>query len=186
MKVVFWNKKGGVGKTSLAYNVARDLGYFLLSNDDSIIEIAYEGKAKITANLKVLNNCVYDLGGFVDAGANTVLKSADIIVIPTVYDLNALRRTQSTIADIKKLNSKATIIIVANNLESKTFMEDLQKIEETFKGLKVLPIPHSRIFANAVKSKTSVFEVTKTKLNAYRYRNVSKAYTNLINTIKKG
>ena len=185
MKIVFWNKKGGVGKTSLAYNVARDLGYFLQSNDDSIIEIAYEGKAKITSNIKVLDNCVYDLGGFVDNQANKVIESADLIVIPTVYDLNALRRTLSTIKDVYHINKNAKVVIVANNLESKTKQEDLAKITDTFKDYKVLEMPHSRIFQNAIKQGSSVNEITESKINAYRYRNALKAYKKLLTYIKK-
>lgn len=57
MKIVFWNKKGGVGKTALAYNVARDLNYFLLSNDKSIIEKAYPEKAKIDRSLSEICSC---------------------------------------------------------------------------------------------------------------------------------
>lgn len=31
------NKKGGVGKTPFAFSVAKDLGHFLQSNDNSIL-----------------------------------------------------------------------------------------------------------------------------------------------------
>ena len=185
MKITLWNKKGGVGKTNLSYNIARDLKFFLLSNDDSVIEIAYPNKAKITNNFKILDNCVYDLGGFVDVSANTVLKNSDIILIPTFYDLNALRRTQSTISDIQKLQCKATIIIIANNLPNNTYHKELLKIKETFNSFKVLPIPNSKIFSNAMKKKTSILEIGKTKLNAYRYRKVLSDYKNLLKTIIK-
>ena len=32
------NKKGGVGKTSFAFSIAKDLGLYLQSNDASVIE----------------------------------------------------------------------------------------------------------------------------------------------------
>ena len=35
------NKKGGVGKTSFAFSIAKDLGLYLQSNDASIIESIY-------------------------------------------------------------------------------------------------------------------------------------------------
>ncbi len=41
------NKKGGVGKTPFAFSIAKDLEYFLQSNDNSIIEKIYPEKAKI-------------------------------------------------------------------------------------------------------------------------------------------
>ena len=57
MIVTFFNKKGGVGKTTLAFNVAKDLDFFLLSNDDSVIESIYPNKAKIMSNIKLLGVC---------------------------------------------------------------------------------------------------------------------------------
>ncbi|HED0543717.1 TPA: hypothetical protein R4K23_001781, partial [Campylobacter jejuni] len=41
------NKKGGVGKTPFSFSIAKDLEYFLQSNDNSIIEKIYPEKAKI-------------------------------------------------------------------------------------------------------------------------------------------
>ena len=45
-----WNKKGGVGKTALSYSLAKDLDYSMMSNDDSMIEIAYPDRAVIDKN----------------------------------------------------------------------------------------------------------------------------------------
>ncbi|EAL5117011.1 hypothetical protein DPU37_07905 [Campylobacter coli] len=59
------NKKGGVGKTPFAFSVAKDLEYFLQSNDNSIIEKIYPEKAKILPTPKKIDNCVYDFGEFV-------------------------------------------------------------------------------------------------------------------------
>ncbi|WP_407927486.1 hypothetical protein [Helicobacter suis] len=36
---------------------------FLQSNDNSLIEQLYQGKAKISAYPKLIANCVYDFGG---------------------------------------------------------------------------------------------------------------------------
>lgn len=35
------NKKGGVGKTPISFSLAKDLGYELQSNDNSVIETIY-------------------------------------------------------------------------------------------------------------------------------------------------
>lgn len=41
------NKKGGVGKTPISFSLAKDLGYYLQSNDNSVIESIYPDMAKI-------------------------------------------------------------------------------------------------------------------------------------------
>jgi len=183
MKIVFWNKKGGVGKTALAYTVARDMGLFLLSNDDSIIEIAYPDKAKIVADLPVIDNAVFDLGGFVDAHSKAVIAAADVVVIPTTSDLNAVKRTASTIADVRHLDPDKRIIIVANRAKG----DDFKEIEEHFADFDVIEIPESRIFEKAIKSKKSVLDIaTASRFSEYTYRKVLSAYQNLLNQIKKG
>lgn len=70
------NKKGGVGKTPFAFSIAKDLEYFLQSNDNSIIEKIYPEKAKILPTPKKIDNCVYDFGGFVEKGDWILLKKA--------------------------------------------------------------------------------------------------------------
>ncbi|WP_264828631.1 hypothetical protein [Helicobacter suis] len=48
------NKKGGVGKTAFSFSIAKDFGLFLQSNDNSLIEQLYQGKAKISAYPKLI------------------------------------------------------------------------------------------------------------------------------------
>lgn len=47
MSISVINKKGGVGKISISFSLAKDLGYALQSNDNSVIEIIYPDKARI-------------------------------------------------------------------------------------------------------------------------------------------
>ena len=48
------NKKGGVGKTPIAFSLAKDLGYYLQSNDNSVIESIYPDMAKISPVQRLL------------------------------------------------------------------------------------------------------------------------------------
>jgi len=41
MIISIWSKKGGVGKTSLAFSLAKDLKMYLITNDDSLVEMVY-------------------------------------------------------------------------------------------------------------------------------------------------
>ena len=59
--ITFFNKKGGTGKTSLAFSIAKDLNYPLLSNDDSVIEEIYPKKAKIMDKVELIEHDVGQL-----------------------------------------------------------------------------------------------------------------------------
>ena len=74
------NKKGGVGKTSFGFSIAKDLELYLQSNDASIIESIYPNMSKISAQPKLIDNCVYDFGGFVSAGVLDT--KSDFIIVP--------------------------------------------------------------------------------------------------------
>ena len=70
------NKKGGVGKTPISFSIAKDLGFYLQSNDNSVIESIYPDMAKISQSPEIIDNCVYDFGGFVTAGVLPILKES--------------------------------------------------------------------------------------------------------------
>ena len=65
-RISILNKKGGVGKTPLAITLAKDLEYYLITNDDSVVEEAYAKYSKIQKEPVLMNECVYDFGGFVN------------------------------------------------------------------------------------------------------------------------
>ncbi|EAL6695120.1 hypothetical protein OL255_002013, partial [Campylobacter coli] len=94
------NKKGGVGKTPFAFSIAKDLEYFLQSNDNSIIEKIYPEKAKILPTPKKIDNCVYDFGGFVEKGVLDIIKESNKIIVPCTSNYNSLLRTLETLNEI--------------------------------------------------------------------------------------
>ena len=179
MNIVFYNKKGGVGKTSLAYNVARDLGFFLISNDDSIIETAYEGQAKIMPKIKLIENqnIVYDLGGFTDPNVVDILKAADMVVIPTIADINSLKRTVNSMKEVAVFTKN--IMIIGNIVKQK----DQEFIAEYVNA--EFFIRESKIFQKSFIEQKSITEIfNESKLHQYRYRNIYKEYESLLKHLK--
>ena len=177
--ITIWSKKGGVGKTSLAYNLARDLKSFLITNDDSIVEIAYPDKSKIMKHPKLIDDVVYDFGGFVDDSIKNILDNSDLIIVPMINDLNSFKKTISTLNDVD--NKK--VLIVAN----RAVKNDFRDIEEYFKkrNLKVLELPESKIFKKAFSEKKSINEIVNAnKFNKYTYRNIADKYNQILNYIK--
>lgn len=98
------NKKGDVGKTSFAFSIAKDLDMYLQSNDASIIETIYPNMAKVLEKPRLIENCVYDFGGFASSGVLEIAKNSDYIITPCAPLYNAVLRTIETINELK--NSK--------------------------------------------------------------------------------
>ena len=92
------NKKGGVGKTSFGFSIAKDLELYLQSNDASIIESIYPNMSKISAQPKLIDNCVYDFGGFVSAGVLDT--KSDFIIMPYTALYNSILRMSETINEL--------------------------------------------------------------------------------------
>lgn len=112
------NKKGGVGKTPISFSLAKDLGYYLQSNDNSVIESIYPDMAKISLNPEIIENCIYDFGGFVTAGVLPILKASSAILIPTSNDYNSILRTVETIEEIQPLNENIFIVVTKTEKEA--------------------------------------------------------------------
>jgi len=180
MKISVINKKGGVGKTSLSLSLAKDLEYYLLSNDDSVIELVYPGMSKIMEKLKLIDNVVYDFGGFVDVGVIEILNDSDWIIIPLTSDLNSFKKTISLIKEIDSKN----IILVANRSEKDDFLK-IEKYFKDFYDYPIFEIKNSRIWKKTFEEKKSVLEIKNlNKMNKYIYRNSLVGYENLLEFIK--
>lgn len=186
MILTMYNKKGGTGKTSLAFNLAKDLEYFLLSNDDSVIEKIYPEKSKIMDSLEVIEgeNIVYDLGGFIEAETIEVFKASDLIIVPTTLDINSIQRTINTVAELNELNEN--IIIVINRIQAKT----AHKYEESIKALNqlgkdILLIRESEALVNSLYKAKTITELYKeSALMRNAYKGIMEDYLKLIKKIK--
>ena len=183
--ITFLNKKGGVGKTSFAFNVAKDLDYFLISNDDSVIESLYPEKARIMEKIKYIPdaNIVYDLGGFIDKNSIDVLKNSDIVFIPTLLDINSVKRTINTINEVKEFCEE--IVILINNF----VVKDLDKYSGAVDALKkegydIIFIPKSEAIPNSLYTgKTITEQVNNSKLTARSFKRIYEVYNNILERI---
>ena len=86
MRIAVINSKGGVGKTPLAFSLAKDFGLNLQTNDNSVVTQIYD-KAVYFNPCKITNDTIYDFGGFVASGVLSILKECDY----AGYSQNKLR-----------------------------------------------------------------------------------------------
>jgi len=183
MKIAVITTDGGAGKTAISFAVAKELDYYLISNDDSVIEMAYPDMAKITKQPKVIEDTVYDFGGFVDAGVIDIIKHCDIVLVPCINDLNSKMKAIKTIQELSKYNSN--FLVIATRTENKTDYKEVHtSITKKFPDIKVIGLRKTKLLKNALESGESPLElVNGDKTTAYHARNFIPEYEALLKQI---
>lgn len=178
------NKKGGVGKTCFAHSIARDLGLYLQSNDASIIESIYPNMSKISQNPKLIDDCVFDFGGFTSAGVLEIAKKSDYIIVPCTALYNSVLRTIETINELLPIN-KNIIVLITDYVNDSDKEQVMNALMDNFKNLKYFYFKRSRILENSMRLGASFNELSsESKLLAMAYKNFIDEYKRLLKVLK--
>jgi cellulose biosynthesis protein BcsQ len=180
MRISVITTDGGAGKTAIAFALAKELNHYLLSNDDSVIEAVYQDMAQITKELPIIDDVVYDFGGFVDAGVLDIIKHSDIVIVPCINDLNSKMKAIKTINELKKYNNR--FLVVATRLETQQdFKEIKSDIQEQFQDIDVLPLRKTKMLKNGLEYGMSPLElIAESKQIAYAGRNFIPEYKEIL------
>jgi len=176
---------GGAGKTAISYAIAKDLGFYIISNDDSVIESIYPTRAKIMKQPNLIDNVVYDFGGFVDTGVVNIIQECDLIIVPCVNDINSKMKAIKTITQLKKYANN--FLIVATKIENQKELTEIKaSIQKVFNEIPILPLRKTKLFKNALEYAQSPLELeNESKLTAHSQRNILSEYKALLNYIEK-
>ena len=178
------SKKGGVGKTPIAFSLAKDLGLKLRSNDNSVIESIYPGMAKVVSKPILEADTVYDFGGFVDAGVIDIVRGSNAVIIPCSVDFNSVLRTIETIEEIQQYN-KNIIVIVTKTEKEDDFHKIMNHISEYASDLFYFELRSSKIFKNSIETGASVTELYEaTPLSKSAYKTVFQQYNTVLDLFK--
>lgn len=184
--ITFFNKKGGTGKTSLSFSIAKDLDYALLSNDDSVIEEIYPNKAKILDTIEIIDHdTVYDLGGYVDTNIIKLFKASNIVIVPTLLDVNSIKRTINTVMEVNKYCEN--IVVVLNRVQDNKIGKYKQSIE-ILKGLGklIVQIRESEAITNSIHTGQTISELFNSGgLSKSQYAHIFKDYSALLKIIQE-
>ncbi len=114
-------------------------------------------------------NYVFDLGGF-SADIGDLISQADVLLIPSLSDINTIKTTLDTVEELRKYNNN--ILIVESMYKGDTLLEDA--ISENFNDdYPILKLRYSKIFDNALRASQSVHDFVKgDKLKQITYKNV--------------
>ncbi|MEW5832103.1 MAG: hypothetical protein AB1763_04635 [Campylobacterota bacterium] len=174
--------KGGVGKTSLAFSLAKDLGYRYATNDMSVALNKYRNARYYPNKIPLYPDTVYDFGGFESPHVEEILHQSDIILLPTTNDANSIMKS---LVFIKKFREK-TILVFANMLENPNdALAIREKIHEHFPGMAFTYLRRTKLLKNALEtgqSATELYESNNHTQHLYRqaygeYRKILKLFT---------
>lgn len=119
MIVLVTSLKGGVGKSSIALNLAAYLGCPYVTNDiaapqhHDILQIP-PNKRRIPKEITALDSAVYDFGAMsthLDPKVSHAATFCDLIIIPTRTDARSLEATVETYRLLEKVGKPIAIII---------------------------------------------------------------------------
>ena len=162
MRVSVINQKGGVGKTPLALTIARDLGAYLITNDDSVVEESYPDMAMIQSEPVLLDDdidVVYDFGGFIAPAVLHIIEKSDIVLVPTDKKIDSLQRTVKTILNIEKYNKN--IFIVATRWKNEKELNEIKSELSEVVDYPILELKYTTLYEKIVENKKSLLDMER-------------------------
>jgi cellulose biosynthesis protein BcsQ len=178
MKIAFFNKKGGVGKTPLSYLVAKELGFKIVTNDDNVISeelVTYQEKI----DLRGIDNVVVDLGGWIDDNTADVLEACDIVFIPFNSKPNSIKRTKNLIEELETLGINYNLIFTQYTSD-----KEVELMKSMFDNLEYC-LHNTKMLDIMIKENLSIEECLNNQIYYNWFKNHALQLQHLVNDLKE-
>lgn len=195
MKITIWSLKGGVGKTSIALNLALTRNCKIITNErysllDSILDdkkLLQLQTSEKPPKLKKEDRVIFDMGGTVDKRIIDCLEQSDFVLIPTTANDIDIQGCISTIGELQDHIDESRIVVIVNNT---TNINDFEKvkgyIDQITRKCKIFEIKRSRGLVNIFDRKKSIKDlVSENGLNRYNYEKINRQFNDLINFLER-
>lgn len=124
MKIVVFNGKGGVGKSTIAANLAVISASPLLDADPQATccywadrrgpdnpEVVDVSLGRVAIRLKALKKAIVDLPGASVSGVHDALSVADVVLVPVVYDQATLDALPATLELVRNAHRPTAMLL---------------------------------------------------------------------------
>jgi cellulose biosynthesis protein BcsQ len=200
-KIVVYNQKGGVGKTSISKEISTVISTNLVDCDvygalEDSLSLQEERGHQVTNVVKVdvINGDipdipgVYDLGGYENAVFDDLLTNADLVIIPSMTSFEDKIGTVESYSFVKEELGNDNILIIVNGFDNK---EQFKRVSEDIAqeiGIDVddiFPIPRSNAFYTASDKGCTISQLkTESSFNKRIYKKITGVFSDLIENMK--
>jgi cellulose biosynthesis protein BcsQ len=189
MVLSVFNFKGGVGKSTISYNLAKHFGLKIVTNDKYSALI----NAKQTtggSSINIGDNVIFDFGGFEDKRVHEVFEASDVIVIPTLYSRADIQNTVITVRQILKYAPDAKILIVVNRVRSgddKLLDSVKEQLNKHIKhDVSYVTLRDSKALLRSINDNISIFDIhQQSGLNKHVYAPLINDFYMIIGSIEE-